>query len=536
MSVQKRSARSARWQWWDAARAVAGSGVLAPPSPATAVRMARGVWYHGPTLTTLFAVAAARHPDKVAVVDDDGAITYAELYRQITALADHLLTDSGTGPRSIAVLCRNHRGFVVGAAAAAAVGAEVVAINTEMPETQLLAVLDRHRPDVLVHDDEYSEAIRSSDAVGTAICLDRETVGKGQVARPRRNWTSGRVTLLTSGTTGLAKGVPRTISPWGIVQLAATGCARIGLRRDDVALIGPPFFHGFGLVAALGAVAVGATMVCHRRFDARRMAEDIRRHDITVLYLVPVMVQRLLAQSDIDELVRAHRLRIAVTGAAPITSATVIGFHRTFGPILVNGYGSTEAGLVSIATPDDLVDEPSTVGTPALGVSIRITDDTGHRLPDGQTGKILVRGPLDYSGYTPDANAPARRKMVVDRHVDTGDVGHVDHRGRLFISGRSDDMIVSGGENVFPAEIEDVLSTHPAVADTVVVGVEDAEYGQVLNAFVVITDGSALDADELKRHVLASLERYKVPKRFVSIDAIPRNPSGKVMRGRLPIG
>nr|WP_296766042.1 AMP-binding protein [Rhodococcus sp. (in: high G+C Gram-positive bacteria)] len=517
--------------------------MLSPVSPSAAAHIVRGVWRHGASVATLFAIAAARFPDRAAIIDDDGPICYAELYRQSIALAHNLGTGTDGHPNSVAVLCRNHRGFVLGVAAAGQTGAEIISINTELPDAQLAAVLDRHAPDVLLYDDEYTDAVRSSGFAGHAICVDSSdahdgrslgsTIASAATTNPRRVWKTGKFTLLTSGTTGLAKGVPRSIKPWGIAQLAATGCARIGMRSNDVVLVCPPFFHGFGIAALLGGVTAGATVVCHRRFDPAVVAEDLVRHRVTVLYAVPAMVQRLLGISAARGGSSTHSLRIAVTGAAPITGTTVRRFHDAFGPILVNGYGSTEAGVVSLATVSDLVDAPSTVGTAALGVSIRITADDGASLPVGQTGRILVRGPLEYRGYTPDENSLTAAKLVVDRHVDTGDIGHLDDAGRLFLAGRSDDMIVSGGENVFPGEVEEVVASHPAVTDVVVLGVADDEFGQVLQAFVVLTTDVELDADDLKAHVRQRLERYKVPKRFIVIDQIPRNASGKVLRRNL---
>ncbi|MGU3433027.1 AMP-binding protein [Actinomycetes bacterium M1A6_2h] len=533
------SVRGSRRQWLEAAVAASRTGMLTPP-PTALVKMLAALWRHGATPATLLAVSAARYPDRSAIVDDDGSLTFGELYEATSNVAfDLLAVDPDI--ESVGVLCRNHRGFVIGFLASGMIGSETVSINTELTSAQLAALLDRHTPDALFYDVEFEDAIRSSGYAGRLMCADAARPGLGSLAAIRHSRRApvslarrpGRITLLTSGTTGLAKGVPRSVRPMGIARLAATGAARADLRAGDVALIGPPFFHGFGLLALLGAVTLGITTVTRRKFDADTVLDDLVRHRVTVLFAVPVMLQRLIAVPDVADLAPRTHLRSAATGAAPITGATVSEFQHLFGDILVNGYGSTEAGVVSVATSTDLARFPTTAGRAALGVSIRIVDEHGTLAATGDVGRILVRGPLGYSGYTPDINSPTPAKNVVDGYVDTGDIGRVDSNGLLFLSGRSDDMIVSGGENVFPLEVEHALARHPTVADVAVIGVHDNEFGQVLRAFVVPADQSAVDHDELSTYLRGVVERYKIPKQFVGVPMIPRNPSGKVLRREL---
>ncbi|NNG98839.1 AMP-binding protein [Gordonia araii NBRC 100433] len=512
--------------------------MLAPPGPRTAARLLRAVYRFGATPATLLGVSAARYPDRAVVVDEFGALSYRQALDASSAVAADI-RGAGCGPGgAVGILCRNHRGFLVALAAAAQTGADVVFINTEMPAHQLAALLTRHRLDVLIHDAEFSAAIADAGWSGHQILADPDAAGRSlwsiaqdppePIAPCRR---SGQMVLLTSGTTGLAKGVPRRIGPWAIVQLAATGVAHADLKPGDVAYVGPPFFHGFGLLAAIGVVAVGGTVVCRRRFDPEAVLDDLRANRVTVLVAVPVMLQRLVAVPDLRRKAAGIELRLAITGAAPITTSTVRRFQRAFGEILVNAYGSTEAGVVSIASPADLAREPGAAGRPGLGVSVRIVDADGQAVPVGSTGRIVVRGPLDYDGYTPDPVVRLQAKAVVDGHVDTGDLGHVDAAGLLFVDGRSDDMVVSGGENVFPREVEDVLTAMPDVTDAVVVGVDDDEFGQVLHAYLVVAD--EFTDDQLRNALRERLERYKVPKAFIRVEAIPRNAAGKVLRAEL---
>ncbi|MGW4249517.1 AMP-binding protein [Nocardia sp. NPDC004722] len=486
------------------------------------------------------ALSAARYPDRAAIIDDRGTVTYGELQRRSEAIAAAL---HATAPeaRTLAVLCRNHRGFVEAALVGAQLGCELVFLNTDLPAAQLTRVLDRHRPDILVHDQEYREAV--AEVAGTRVVawqdepagLSLDSLARQTHPAPPPVRGQVKITLLTSGTSGLAKGVSRPMRTGALVEMTATGMSATRFSSRDVMVLAPPFFHGFGLAILVGGLALGATVVTRRRFDPVQALADIQRHRATVFVGVPVMLQRLMAvPAQRRREFHTGSLRLAVTGAAPIAPATISAFIAAFGPILVNGYGSTEAGVVALATAADLAESPKTVGRPAIGVEVRVLRADRTPAATGETGTIFARGGVGYHGYVADPASPTPTKEVVDGYVNTGDMGHFDARGLLYIDGRDDDMIVSGGENIYPKEVEDVLADHPAIGDVVVIGVPDEEYGQVLRAYLVPAPGHGLPAaDELKAHIRARLERYKVPKDFVALTEIPRNPSGKVLRREL---
>lgn len=534
-------------QWGSAIPAVLASGMLAPVGPRKAAALARSFYQYGPTPAMLLAATAIRHPDKTAIIDDSGQLTYRQLQQRAEAIAAALYAACATPPRSVGIICRNHRGFAEAMTAGAQLGAELIFINTELPAAQLHAILARHNPDVLIYDDEYDVTVEDANFAGLRVLAWREPdadlaglptlddLAARSHPRPPRVRHAVKITLLTSGTTGLAKGVPRAVEPTAIVLLTLTAMSILKLRSTDRILVAPPMFHGFGLLSLLGPLALGATAICRRRFDAAIALDDIARHQVSVVMAVPVMLQRLLAVPELTENRSARSaLRVMVTGAAPISPTTISKLLDAFGPIVVNGYGSTEAGLVTIATPADLVAAPDTIGRAALGVSVRILRADRTEAAPGEIGEIFVRSGLEYTGYTPDQSGKVWTKEVIDGHVSTGDMGHFDAEHRLFIDGRADDMIVSGGENVFPGEVEDRLAAHPDITDAVVIGVPDAEFGQVLNAFVVLAPDAAMPGqDLLKQHVREGLERYKVPKRFIVLDEIPRNASGKVLRAKL---
>lgn len=531
------------YTWREAARAVATSGLLRPIGPRALADIARAHRRFGRSAGLVIAASAARFPDRIAIIDDQGPLSYRRLLHWGEAIAAGL-HQAAPGSKSVAILCRNHRGFAAAMVAGTRLGADVLFVNTELATTQLAAILQRHLPDIVIHDEEYSAALDEIGFAGLRVqarvtgsapeALSLDSLAERPAGPAPRVRGHVKMTLLTSGTSGLAKGVARPLHMTAIAQMAATGLIVVGLRPADVVLIGPPFFHGFGLFMLVGTLAVGGTVVTRPRFDPLTALEDLDRHGASMLAGVPVMLQRLLAVSAQDRArFDLHNLRRAVTGAAPITSTTVQAFTDAFGPILVNGYGSTEAGIVAFATASDLVEQPGTCGRPGIGVSVRVLRSDRTAAAVGETGTIFTRGGLEFGGYTPDrSGSPSPAKEFVDGHVNTGDMGHLDAAGRLYIDGRDDEMIVSGGENVYPAEVADVLATHPAVTDVAVIGVPDHEFGQVLRAYLV-TAGQMPSTDELKAHIRGRLEKYKVPKEFVAVDEIPRNPTGKILRHQL---
>jgi fatty-acyl-CoA synthase len=298
---------------------------------------------------------------------------------------------------------------------------------------------------------------------------------------------------------------------------------------DDTTVVAAPLFHGFGLFGANLALALSSTIVLRNRFDPERVLADIAANRAKVLVVVPVMLQRLLSlpRSVIDSY-DTSSLRVVLCGGAALSGELANRFMDRFGDVVYNVYGSTESGFATVANPRDLRKAPGTAGRPTPGVTVRIVDERGERVANGTVGRVLVGSGLRMDGYTGGGG-----KEIIDGLVVTGDVGHLDRWGRLFIDGRDDDMIVSGGENVFPAEVEDVLMTHPAVAEAAVIGVPDAEFGQRLRAFVALADGHNATEDELKSYVHDQLARFKTPRDVVFVGALPRTATGKVLKREL---
>ena len=520
-----------------AASAAVRSGVLAPVRPDRVPKLARAV-RNSSGLSMIGALGAVRHPDRPAVLDGLGQVTFAELDERSARLAASLQSEFGVGPeRGLAVMCRNHRGFVVASLAASRLGADLVLLNTDFSAPQLAQTLAPYELGAVVHDEEFEDRFECTNANTPrvlafserpkgALTLDALAARANGTASTRR---AGRIVLLTSGTTGAPKGAPRHPSPIALAGLGISALERMRLRAAEPMLVATPFFHGFGLFGLGAALALGSPLVCDQRFDAARTLALIERHRVTTVFAVPVMLKRLL---DVPETVRSSHdissLRIVLSGGAPLSPALAGEFMDVFGDVLFNGYGSTEVGVGTLATPADLRAAPGTVGRPSRGITLRIVGKDDRELPIGETGRVFVGSRLLFDGYTGGGS-----KATLGAAMSTGDLGHLDDRGRLFIDGREDDMIVSGGENVFPGEIEETLARHGDVADVGVIGVDDEEFGQRLAAYVVLAPGTTPSEDELKAHVKSQLARYKVPREIHFLEELPRNPTGKLLRAHL---
>ncbi len=525
--------------WPRALRALLRSGVIAPVRPDRLLRMGGAALELGIGPAAGAAAAAARHPDQVAIADELGTVTYAELDRRAARIAAALRDDYGVGlDRSLAIMCRNHRGFVEAFLAGSRLGADLLLLNTDFPGPQLAQVIERERPGAAVFDSEFAATFDEAGFAGAGV-VAWDDDGQAAVTLDALSWRQstpvpasrhqGRVTLLTSGTTGTPKGAPRKPSIAAMVGPMTTLLDHVPMRAREAVLVAPPLFHGFGLAGLGLGLLLGSTVVTARRFDAEAALAAIDEYGVTTMIAVPVMLERIMRlPDDVRARYDTSSLRAVFCGAAQLTGSLSNAFMDEFGDILYNGYGSTETGFGAIARPPDLRAAPGTVGRPPYGSSVAILDADRNALPDGETGHVFMGGPLVFEGYSGGGS-----KEAVDGLMNTGDLGHIDAEGRLFIDGREDDMIVSGGENVFPQEVVEILLGHDAVEDVAVFGVDDEEFGQRLRAYVVPRAGSEPSPEDLKAHVKANLARFKVPRDFVLVDELPRTPTGKVQRRRL---
>ncbi|GAB3671027.1 acyl-CoA ligase FadD12 [Actinocorallia lasiicapitis] len=509
------------------ARVVRDARILGPVRPDRLLRLPLQAVRFGPTPALAGAASALRRPDHLALIDDLGTLTYAELEARSAAQATALRPLVPEG-RKIGILCRNHRGFVEAALAGSRLGRDVVFLNTDFSAPQLTRVLDAEEIAVLVHDTEFTPV--AEGFAGTRIIAWHDGPAAlptlddlaATPAEPIVAERTAKMIILTSGTTGHPKGASHDFGPLAALSQGLGHLLRVPLRADGPILIGPPLFHGLGLTYLMAGIGLGAPVVLVRRFDAPTVLELIAKHRIEVVVGVPVLFQRLLdaaATTSAD----TSSLRIALSGGAALHPGLAARFQDAFGDVLYNAYGASETGWATIATPADLRAAPGTVGRPTLGTRARVLAADGAELPQGEIGTLFLDAGLKFRGYTGGGT-----KQTFGTLISTGDLAHVDEAGRIFIDGRADDMIVSGGENVFPAEVEGVLDAHPELAEAAVTGVDDVEFGQRLAAWVVRAPGSTVTEDELKAHVRAELARYKVPREIHFVDALPRTTTGKI--------
>ncbi|MFF0149513.1 fatty-acyl-CoA synthase [Amycolatopsis sulphurea] len=483
-------------------------------------------------------IAARRDPAAVAVADDRGSLTYKQLDDQSNALA-RAWSQRGLGPGTvIATLCRDHRGLVLAMAASGKLGAPLLLMNTGFAKPQLADVAQREQVHALVYDEEFTGLLDAVPATDRYLAWvdepDSQDITKladliastddRPLPAPAR---PGGFVLLTSGTTGTPKGAPR---PRTSALSSAQFLDRIPLRAGESTYLGAPLFHATGLSQAILSFALGCKVVLHRKFDPEATLRGVAEQRCTALVLVPTMLQRIV---DLPAEVRAKYdtscLRIIFVAGSALSPDLGNRASEEFGDVVHNLYGSTEIAVASVATPEDWRRAPGTVGRPPVGCRVMLYDEQGAPITAANvTGRVFVGSGLSFNGYT-----DGRNKEVIDGLLSSGDVGHFDADGLLFIDGRDDEMIVSGGENVFPVEVENLLVAHEEVVEAAVIGVPDEDFGQRLKAFVVRTVESTLDEAAVRDYVKANLARYKVPRDVEFLDELPRNATGKLLRSKL---
>ncbi|OBF67155.1 acyl-CoA synthetase [Mycobacterium sp. 852002-51971_SCH5477799-a] len=490
------------------------------------------------------AMHARRSPDKVAIIDDDGELTWKELDDAANAVAHGLLDKGVKGGDGVAILARNSRWFAIAEFGCARVGARIILLNSSFSGPQIKEVSEREDAKLIIYDDEYCEDVSKADpplgklrALGTNPDSDKKSGSKDETLADLIEGSSGKpapkadkhssIIILTSGTTGTPKGANRSTPP----TLAPIGgiLSHVPFKAGEVTALPAPMFHALGFLHATIGAFLGSTLVLHRKFKPDVVLTDIAKYKTTAIVVVPVMLSRMLeALEKMDEKPDLSCLRIVFVSGSALNADVAERGLKELGDVIYNMYGSTEIAFATIAEPKHLKYNPSTAGPVVKGVKIKIYDDNGKELPQGEVGRIFVGNAFPFEGYTGGG-----KKQIIDGLLSSGDVGYFDENDLLFISGRDDEMIVSGGENVFPAEVEDCLSGHPEVVEATALGVEDKEWGHRLRAFVVKKDGSDVDEDTLKKHVKDQLAKYKVPREVIFLDELPRNPTGKILKREL---
>jgi fatty-acyl-CoA synthase len=400
--------------------------------------------------------------------------------------------------------------------------------------------LEQADPKVLVYDTAHSEQLQKCDPQGMDLIYVGDEAGaldgstsfddwmSGEAASPPPPFTrdrgSAKVVIHTSGTTGKPKGAQRDASAAGVGALANL-ISVVPYRRDDVVFLPAPLFHSFGLATFTFATALGATMVLPEKFDPEESLKMIEEHKATAASFVPVMIKRIVTlPDDVKNKYDLSSLRIVMASGSAMSPDLRRAAMDLFGDVLYDLYGSTEIGWVTIATPEDMKKHDKTVGKPVPGTEVAVFSKNGDRLPTNETGELFIKSNILFEGYTSGESKDEREGFM-----SIGDLGRLDDDGYLFVEGRADDMVVIGGENVYPIEVEEVIEGIAGVEEAAVLGVTDEEYGEVLAAFVV---GSASE-DDVMSACKEELASYKVPRRVEKLDELPRTSTGKVLKRKL---
>jgi len=536
------------------ADALRSTGVVQPVRPTRLLGFARDALRSpfGPHLAVMFY--AQVQPDKEALVEYAATgvkrLSWSELDATINRLANALLARGAGGGSRIALMLPNASEYLIAHQALARIGATAIQISYHLKAGEIAYILSNAEPKAtLVHADQLAvmtEARAQAGQTGPMIVIGatvnepgpavtdwHRALAAASPALPvrQRGDADGGVIVYTSGTTGKSKGAHRTWRATGYESVIDM-MRQVGIRGDDRHLVVCPLYHSAAPGFVVMLMALGATIILMNHFDPAGALDIIERERVTCTLMVPTMILRLAnLPREVPTGARAASLRWVMSVAAPLPTDTARRFMERFGPILWNFYGATETGMVTLAGPDDHLARPGTIGRALFGNEIRLLDDTGRDVPSGEVGELYVRNSMLINGY--HKNAEAMHSASRDGSFSVGDLGRRDAGGYYYLEARKHDLVISGGVNIYPREIEDHLLAHPAILDAAVLGVPDPEWGESLRAFVVLRAGHTVSEQDVIAYCRAGLADFKRPRRVTFVAELPRNPTGKVLKREL---
>lgn len=525
-----------------AGRVALRSGIAFQMTPRGLLALARAR-RRGPLgISALLRIHAAARPTSPAIIFEGRTRSWGETDQRIDRLASSLHHELGLGAGDAAVLVmRNRPEMLEAQVALARLGGSAVSVSWRSTPDELAYLVEHSGARAVLVEAPIADAVREAQPrlrdVRAFISVGGEVEGftayDSLLARPPRarlDGQEGTVVIYTSGTTGKPKGAVRGFhkdTPWGVLHVLD----ELPIRTDDRHLAVCPMYHStaFGFIGF--TMTLGGAVVIEPTFDPERFLATIERERVTTTAVVPTMLHRLLALPETTrQRYDTRSLRAIFCGGAPLSGALARRTMEELGHVLYNFYGATETGLNMVATPDELLRAPGTIGHVIPGNEVRILDDAGREVPDGETGELWVRNTMLVAGYHRDAEATQR--SMREGFFSVGDLAHRDASGLYHLDGRKRDMIITGGVNVYPAEVEEVLHRHPDVAECAVIGVKDEEWGERVRAFVVPRDAS-FDEAALLAWSRTQLAGPKVPREVRVVEALPKNPTGKVLKREL---
>ncbi len=536
------------------ANVIRATKVAQPIRPASLVQFVKDARQTkvGPHIAVMFHAAA--HPDKEALIEygEHGVrrLTYGEFDATINRLANALIARGVRGGARVAIMLPNGSDYLVAQQALARLGASAVQIGYRLKAGEVAYILENAEPTATIVYGEYVgtmlEARKTAGKGGPMLVVngdvppgspdledwDRALAAAAPEMPPRQtSGDGGGIIVYTSGTTGKPKGASRAWSKTGFESIADV-IHKVGMRADDRHLCVCPLYHSAAPAFVAIMMSLGATIVLQNHFEPEAALDIIAKERVTCTMMVPTMLIRM---SNLPEETLAKydtsSLRWVMSAAAPLTTEAARRYMDAFGNVLWNFYGATETGFVTLAAPGDHLARPGTIGKAVRAAEIRMLDDGGKDVATGEIGELYARTPTLISGY--HGNDDATQSAQREGYFSVGDVGRADADGYYYLESRKHDMVISGGVNIYPREIEDHLSTHPSVLECAVVGVPDPEWGETLRAFVVIKDGRQLTETEVINYCREGLADYKRPRKVTFMVELPRNPTGKILKREL---
>ncbi|MDW0110935.1 AMP-binding protein [Sporosarcina aquimarina] len=495
-------------------------------SPKRIVRLVTAIRKHGINIMILLQLSERVYGNKIALTDDEESISYKQLRIQCETLAMNLQQEFELDEdKKVAFLCRNHISFVKAIFSVSRLGSDVFLLNAEMSLSQFNELAAKHQFDLLIYDEGLMDLVEISTFDKKKIVCDRNSINsihqlshkKNHVACKLKRTSASKIILLTGGTTGKPKKVVHQPSLMNYVNPFLTLLTKLKLLRKENMLIATPIYHGYGIAILLSFIGLGKTVFLNRRFSAEHVCEQIRIHQIEAVTVVPLMIDKMMDHNAED----LKSLTCIASGGASINPKLVVEVTTKLGDVLFNLYGTSESGLNCIAAPEDLHANKQTIGKAITGVHLKILDENGNKVKNGQVGQFFIKTRWSM-------------KNNVNAWIATGDLGYTDHLGLFYLCGRTDDMIVSGGENVYPVQLEQLLINHHLIKDVAVIGIDDELFGQRLCAFVEPeTDG--LTSKDILDWLGSRAARYQIPKEIIFMDTIPYTSVGKQDKKNLKV-
>ena len=470
---------------------------------------------HGVNLLALLRYSSKNYPKQIAVTDENETLTYEDLYRQSANLAHYFSSQCGIRQyKKVAIICRNHIAQIRTLFAISGTGADLYLLSPDMSKVQLSEISNQFDFDLIVHDPDVTvegtlsvKTIISNQAIKASVeLISMERLGKGNNVKRKRN---GQLIVFSGGTTGKGKTAARKPSLFNFLSPMVELIEKCDLTEVKSAYIATPVYHGFGLAALVLSITLGKRIFTLKTFDANKASDLIAQNKIECLCVVPLMLRRMIGVN----LLKNNQLKCIISGGATIGPDLVKQTQNLAGNILCNLYGTSEAGFCILATPANLEMNTGTIGLPVRGVAVSILNEENKQAGIHVKGRLCIK---------------SKWSINSKEWIETGDIAYRDELGNYFLCSRVDDMIVSGGENVYPADLESVLEQHPSIENVAVIGVEDKDFGHRLVAYIEVKDSGSLTEMDVISWLSGKVARYQMPREIEFIDAMPYTSLGKV--------